>query len=121
MRPDGLLLGLLALDRHVVSQQIIHQLGVFYHWADGFEAAAVFALGRDRQAINQHFGQPVGLNFADKLGVAHLLSGATQVEIIENREEYRGNQQPQQQVLSHIVHNESSRFRVARVSRGRTV
>ena len=121
LRPDRLLLGLLSLDYHVVRQQIIHQLGVFDHRANGFETAAIFALGANGQAIYNDLREPVGLHFANKRRVAHLLGAAAQIEIIENREQYRGDQQPQQQIFSHIVHNESSRFRATRSSRGRTV
>ena len=52
LRPHRLLLGLLALDCYVMCQEVIHQLGVFDHWTDGFKAAAILALGGDSQAIN---------------------------------------------------------------------
>ena len=104
-----------------MRQQIVHQLWIFDHRPDRLETAAVFPLRSNRQAINQHLGQTVGLHLVDKFGITHLLSAAAQVEVVEDREKNRGNQKPQQQIFGHIVHNDSSRFRNACLPRGRTV
>ena len=43
LRPYRLLLRLFTLDNHVVSEQVIHQLGVLDHWPHRLKAGAVFA------------------------------------------------------------------------------
>ena len=84
--PHRLLLRLLALHRHVVGEQVVHQLGVFHHRSDGFEAGSVFSLCTDGQPVHQDFRQAIRLHFADKFRITYLFGPSPQIKVIEYRE-----------------------------------
>ena len=75
-------------------QQVVDQLGVLDHRANGFEAAAVKPLAIDGEAVHHDLLDLLALDLLDELGVAHLFGRALHVEIIEYRQQDRGNHQP---------------------------
>ena len=105
LAPDTLLLGLAAFHDHLVFQQVVDQLGILHHRANGLKTGAIDTLAGDSQAVDHHPFHLVALDLLDKLRITHLLGLALHVEIVEYREQDRGNDQPKQQVFNHIVQN----------------
>ena len=92
--PNALLLRLSTLNLHAVGQQIIHQLRVFDHGSNGFEVRAIITFCTDRESVNNHFANSIVVNFLDKAGISNLLGSALHTEVVEYREQDRGNNEP---------------------------
>ena len=101
--PDTLLFRLAAHHFDVVFQQVVDQLGILDHGADGLKAGAVVTLTGNGKAVHHDFLHLLGLDFLDELGISHLLGLALHIEVVEDRQQNRSDHQPEQQIFNHIV------------------
>src|SRR5690606_6114877 len=103
LAPDALALRLSPLDRHVVGQEVVHQLRIFDVGADGVEHLAITATADDVQPADGDFIHLARLNLPDEIGVVQLLGGAGLAEILENHQQDSRDDHPQQQVFYHVI------------------
>lgn len=96
---NNLLRQILKMSKFVldlVFQQVIDQLGVFHHGADSLKAGTVITLTGDGQPVHYHLLDLVALDLLDKIGITDLFRGALHVEVVENRQQDSGYNQPKQ-------------------------
>ncbi|CRQ89159.1 hypothetical protein PAERUG_P45_London_17_VIM_2_12_12_02414 [Pseudomonas aeruginosa] len=101
--PDALLFGLLALDHDVVVDQVADQAVVLDRRADGLEGIAVATLAGDDIAIHGHSLDLAILDLLDEVRVVQRLWLARAREIVHHGHQYRRDDQPQNQILCHVV------------------
>jgi len=102
--PEAGLVGLAALDIDIVVEQIAHQATVVDIRPNGAEAGAAVALALDFQPVDDHAAHGAILHFIDEIGVGDGLGHRTTLEILENRQQYRSDDQPQDEVFRHFAH-----------------
>src|SRR5690606_29835443 len=103
LRPQTLLLRLDALDRYLVGNQIVHQFRIVHHRTHGLKGRAVFAQTRYHQSVDGHFSEPILPDFLDEGGIGDLLLAGLHAEVIENCQQNRRNDEPQQKIFGHVV------------------
>ncbi|MCY1512532.1 hypothetical protein D9M68_469940 [compost metagenome] len=101
--PDALLLGLLALDDHVVVDQIADQAVVLNGRTDGLEGVAIRTLAGDDVAIHGHALDLAVLHLLDEVGIIQCLRLTGAGEVVHHGDQHRCDDQPQDQVLCHVV------------------
>ena len=103
LSPDALLLGLLALDDDVVVEQIADQAIILNRRAHGFEGLTTALAPGDDIAIHRHPLDLAVLYQIKELGVIQRIRFLGTTEVVHHRDQYGGNDQPQDEVLRHIV------------------
>ncbi len=103
LRPDALLLRRLSNHVDVVVDQLVHQFRIVDRRADDFEVFARLALADDHEAVDGNLVHLILLNFGDEARIGDLLRLWSHTEIVEHRQQHRGDDQPQEQIFSHIV------------------
>ncbi len=97
----------LGLDLHAVLQQIGHHPGIARRVAGETLAVAAFAL--QHVAFDHHLGDLLLAHLLDELRVGHLrLDRALRAELVEHRHQDDGYDQPDDDILRHVVHVDSS-------------
>jgi len=87
-------------------EQLIHQLEIGHVGPGHFElTAVVLALPDDGVAItlDRDAGDTVLIQLFDELRIAHLLHVGLDAEVVEHRQQHGRDDQPEDQVLGHIV------------------
>ncbi|MNH16305.1 hypothetical protein D3C79_759410 [compost metagenome] len=103
MGPDGLLLRLLALDHDVVVDQITDQAVVLDGRTDGLEAVAISTLAGDDIAIDRYALDLAILDLLNEVGIVEGLWLIRAGEVVHHCHQDSRDDQPQDQVLCHIV------------------
>src|SRR5690606_35030520 len=101
--PDALPLRRLTDDLHVVVEQILHQAAVLDGRTHGLEARAVEVLAGDHVAVDGDFLNPALLNLLDEIRIGELARIAGAGEVVHHRDQDCGDDQPQDQILCHVV------------------
>ncbi len=101
--PDTLLLRLLALDQHIVVEQITDQTIILNRRANGLEGIAFAALADDHETIDRHTLDAPFLDLLEEVGIAQRLRLAGAGEVVHHRDQDGGDDQPQNQVFCHVV------------------
>src|SRR5690554_2959528 len=101
--PDALTLGLLALDDHVVVQQIADQAVVLNGRPDSLEGLPVTALAGDHETVDGHPLDLAIVHQFEELGVVHRAGLGGGAEVVHHGHQHRGNDQPQDEVFRHVV------------------
>ncbi|MNO77830.1 hypothetical protein D3C76_689510 [compost metagenome] len=101
--PDALLLRLFALDDHVVVDQIADQTIVLDRRTNGLEGVAILTLAGDDIAIHRHALDLAVLHLLDEVRVVERLRLARAGEVVHHGNQYGRDDQPQDQVLCHVV------------------
>ena len=103
LRPDALLLRLLADDLDVVVVEVVEQLGIIDVWPHDEELLAVLAMDDDLQPLELDGFHLPRTHGAQEGGVGHLLRIAADAEVVEDREQHGQDDEPQEYVLAHVV------------------
>src|SRR5690606_35569040 len=103
LSPDALLLGLLAFDDHAVVDQVTDQTAILNRRTNGLESFAVNTLAGDDVPVDRHALDAPFLHLLDELRVAQGLRLARAGEVVHHSDQYGRDDQPQDQVLCHVV------------------
>ncbi|MNJ26220.1 hypothetical protein D3C77_206900 [compost metagenome] len=103
LSPDGLLLRLLAFDHDMVVDQIADQAVVLNGRTDGLEAVAIGTLAGDDIAIDRYALDLAILDLLNEVGIVEGLRLIRAGEVVHHRHQDSCDDQPQDQVLCHIV------------------
>ena len=103
LTPKGLLLRPRPLHGDAVGDQVVHQLRIVDLGPDRFEMVSIAELAANDEAVDHHFPNSVTLDRFHKLRIEQLLGGGLRAEVVEDGQQHCGNDEPQQQVLAHIV------------------
>src|SRR5690606_25003403 len=101
--PDALPLRLLADDLDVVVDQILDQATILDRRANGLKGRAVEVLATDDVAIDSDLPDLALLHLLDELGIVQLAGLARAGKIVHHRDQDGCDDQPQDQVLCHVV------------------
>ncbi|KTC43207.1 hypothetical protein AO269_04315 [Pseudomonas putida] len=93
----------LAFDHDLVVHQIPDQAVVLDGRADGLEGIAVSALAGDDIAIDRNAFDLAVLHLLDEVGIVEGLRLVGAGEVVHDRHQDGGDDQPQDQILCHIV------------------
>ena len=102
--PDALALRLVALEAHLVLEEVGDEAIVDDLRLDRLEEAAVMAFAADGQAVHLHGLHLVLGDQRQEVRVLELFRLLGDIEVLEDRQQDGGDDQPEQQVLSHVVH-----------------
>src|SRR5690606_16565912 len=103
LSPDALLLRLLADDLDVVVHQILDQAVILNRWTHGLERRAIDTRTTDGETIHGHALDATALNLLDKFRVVEFVRLTRAGEIVHHRHQDGGDDQPQDQILCHVV------------------
>ena len=101
--PDALALRLLADDLDIVVDQILDQATILDGRTHGFEGGAIQVLAADDVAIDGDLFDLAFLNLLDELGIVQLAGIARAGEVVHHRDQDGCDDQPEDQVLCHVV------------------
>src|SRR5690625_4126679 len=95
--------GQFAFHSHSVVEQIGHKPIVAHLWANGAKTTAVTQRALDFQPFNRDFSNSLVLNCFDKFRIAEGFTRCRLLKALKNGEKNCGNDQPQDEVLGHVV------------------
>ncbi|MNQ60834.1 hypothetical protein D3C85_751330 [compost metagenome] len=101
--PDALLLRLLAFDHDVVVHEITDQTVVLNSRTNGLEAVAIRALAGNDIAVHGYALDLAILDLLDEVGIVEGLRLVRAGEVVHHRHQDSRDDQPQDQILCHIV------------------
>ncbi|MNF57794.1 hypothetical protein D3C84_393340 [compost metagenome] len=103
LSPDTLLLRLLAFNHNVVVDQVADQAIVLDCRTNGLEAIAIIALAGNHITINGYALDLAILDLLDEVGIVEGLRLVRAGEVVHHRHQDCRDDQPQDQILCHIV------------------
>ncbi|MNL33275.1 hypothetical protein D3C87_1551750 [compost metagenome] len=98
-----MLFRLLAFDHDMVIHQVADQTVVLDCRTNGLEAVAIVALAGNHVAINRHAFDLAILDLLDEVGIVEGLRLVRAGEVVHHRHQDSRDDQPQDQILCHIV------------------
>src|SRR3990167_4977581 len=101
--PDALLLRLLADYLHVIVDQVLDQAVILDCRTHGLKGGTIATHATDDETIHSDPLHRAILNLLDKLRVIELVGLARAGEIVHHRHKDSGDDQPQDQILCHVV------------------
>ena len=103
LRPDALLLRLPAFDHHIVVDQVTDQAVVLNRGANRLERLAVTALAGNDETVDGHALDLTFFHLLDEIRIVERLRLCRAGKVVHHRHQDSGNDQPQNQVLCHVV------------------
>ncbi len=104
LRPNALLLWALTLEGHVVVQEIIDQCLINDLGLNGLKSPTINAFPSDRQPIHFDLRHLITINEVKKTRILDFLWPSLNIEILEDGEQHGSDDEPEQQIFSHVVH-----------------